>query len=70
MKTEKTERICAYCEYAKIEKSKEYEGEIFICTKIKKETSSGATCRKFSYDLLKRKVQPRPALPSVEFLDF
>ena len=69
MKTEKCERICAYCEHAKIEISQDFEEEIFVCTKRKKETPPDSTCRKFAYDLLKRRAEPRPVLPSLEELD-
>ena len=69
MKIEKEERICAYCEHAKIKASEEYEEEIFICSKRKKEMPPNATCRNFAYDLLKKKVQPRPTLPSLEEME-
>ena len=64
MAQDKTERICAYCEYA----TPLFHEDTSLC-KHKGVVKKDFHCRRFSYDPLKR-VPPRSApAPKLEFID-
>ena len=54
-------KCCAYCEYAE---STEDES-IMLCSK-KGKTEADFFCRKFSYDLLKRKPRVMTQIPTID----
>ena len=54
-------RCCAYCEYAE---STEDES-IMLCSK-KGKVEADSSCRKFSYDLLKRKPRVMMQIPTID----
>lgn len=64
MKKDKSERICAYCEFA----TPLFNEDTSLCTRhgvVRKNHS----CRRFSYDPLKRVPPKAPAPPKLEFID-
>ena len=64
MKIDKSERICAYCELA----CPLFDEDTVLCKKAGV-VPKGHSCRKFSYDPLKRVPPKAPALPTLEFVD-
>ena len=62
------ERACAFCEYGTPAPSDKDGKEFVICAK-KGLVRENGSCRKFSYDPLKREPAKRPPLPEVEAVD-
>ena len=60
-KQEDENKCCAYCEYAE---STEDES-IMLCSK-KGKVEADHSCRKFSYDLLKRKPRVMTQIPTID----
>ena len=56
------ERCCAFCEYAEFTDD-EY---IMLCQRKKKKVDSDSCCRKFTYDLLKRKPRVMMEIPTID----
>ncbi len=56
-----TENCCAYCEYAEFTEDE----DVLICKKRGKVEAS-STCRKFTYDLLKRKPRVMMEIPTID----
>ncbi len=64
MKIDKSERICAFCEAA----TPLYDDDLMLCND-KGIVDCRYSCRKFSYDPLKRKVRLKNAAPALEYVD-
>lgn len=64
MKIDKSERICAYCEKA----SKLFDADTVLC-KDKGVVSKGYSCKRFSYDPLKRVPPKAQSAPTLEYVD-
>lgn len=64
MKFDKSERICAFCEYA----SRMYDDSVMLC-RDKGIVDCRHHCRKFSYDPLKRRVRLKKEAPALEYID-
>ena len=55
------EAMCAYCEWATVQKD-----ETLFCKKKRKEVAAEGICRCFSYDLLKRPASPKPSIVAID----
>lgn len=64
MKIDKCERICAYCELA----SPLFDEDTILCQKFGV-VAKNYSCKKFSYDPLKRVPPKAPKLPTLEYVD-
>ncbi len=64
MKIEKSEKICAFCESA----VPLYDGDTVLCDRCGI-VSKDHSCKKFSYDPLKRTPPKAQSLPTLEFID-
>lgn len=64
VKTEKCERICAYCEKA----VPVFDKDSVLCEK-NGIVSKAYSCKRFSYDPLKRVPPKIQAAPTLEFID-
>ncbi len=64
MKTDKCERICAFCEKA----APLFDEDTSLC-EINGIVPKGYTCKKFSYDPLKRIPPKAQEMPTLEFID-
>ncbi len=62
VKDDETVKCCAYCEFSE---SAEDES-ILMCSKKKKKVEGDMFCRKFSYDLLKRKPRILTEIPTLD----
>ena len=56
-----TEKCCAYCEYAEFTEDEEF----MLCAK-KGKVEAFHSCRRFSYDLLKRKPRVMMEIPTID----
>jgi len=61
---EELERTCRTCEHAELL----VDESIVLCER-RGVVSSGAVCKKFIYDTLKRVPPKRPAAPKLDFVD-
>lgn len=64
MKIEKSEKICAFCELA----APLYDEDVVLCEKCGI-VPKAHTCKKFSYDPLKRNPPKAQNLPTLEYID-
>ncbi len=55
------EKCCAYCEYAEFTEDEEF----MLCAK-KGKVEAFHSCRRFSYDLLKRKPRVMMEIPTID----
>ena len=61
---DKSEAICAYCEFA----TPLFDGESVLCKKAGV-VGKSHSCRKFSYDPLKRVPPKKAAAPKLDYID-
>ena len=64
MKIDKSEHICAYCEKA----AKLYDSDTVLCEKYGV-VSKGFSCKRFTYDPLKRVPPKAQSAPALEYID-
>jgi len=64
VKIDKSERICAFCELC----VPMYDGDTVLCERFGI-VSKAHSCKKFSYDPLKRTPPKAQALPTLEYID-
>ena len=64
MKIEKSEKICAFCEHC----VSLFDEDNMLCDK-NGIVSKGHTCKKFSYDPLKRTPPKAQSLPTLDYID-
>ena len=55
-------KCCAYCEFSETAEDE----SIFMCSKKRKKVEADMSCRKFSYDLLKRKPRILTEIPTID----
>ena len=62
VKDDDTVKCCAYCEFSETAEDE----SVIMCSKKKKKVEGDMSCRKFSYDLLKRKPRIMTSIPMLD----
>ena len=62
VKNDDAAKCCAYCEFSETAEDE----SILMCCKKKKKVEPDMTCRKYSYDFLKRKPRIATSIPMLD----